>query len=230
MDNNLKKSIERAMNKSSSMPAFDTTQQKENQELQNQLKLTDEFLTTQKESSYESGDAQDVQKQNRNKWDKPLKIFGGLCLALSLTLLVFFSPSTSINTTEAAKNALKNKSSISLAAGTILLLEDEDIGKQDYTITHKNDQSDTKIWVWDYAAEDGDYVQVLVNGVPISEPFMIKHKPVEITVPAVGKVQIKGIRDGGGGITYAVRYDLNGRTYFNSAPEGEFNTYTLVKE
>ena len=143
---------------------------------------------------------------------------------------MIFSSTSSVNTTDAAKKALADKVSTSLAAGTVLLAKDENIGQQDYTITHKYDQNDTKIWVWDYAAEDGDYVQILVNGTPVGEAFMIKHKPVEITVPAVGEVQIKGIRDGGGGITYAVRYDLNGTNYFNSAPEGEFNTYTLIKE
>jgi hypothetical protein len=56
---------------------------------------------------------------------------------------------------------------------------------------------------------------------------MIKNKPREITVPSVGTVQIKGIKDGGGGITYAVRYEINGTSYFNGTPEGQLNTYTL---
>ncbi len=29
--------------------------------------------------------------------------------------------------------------------------------------------------------------------------------------------------------TYAIRYELNNTNYFNSAPEGEFNTYTLIQ-
>lgn len=62
----------------------------------------------------------------------------------------------------------------------------------------------------------------------MTEPFVINHKPKEILVPAKGDIQIKGIRDGGGGITYAVHYELNGTNYFNSAPEGNYNTYTLI--
>ena len=142
----------------------------------------------------------------------------------------FIDSSSSVDTSEAAQNALKNKVSTGVSAGIVLLKDDENIGAQDYTITHQSKAEETKIWIWDYAAEDGDYVQVIVNGTPTSEPFMIMHKPKEIIVPTVGTVQIKGIRDGGGGITYAVRYDANGTSYFNSAPEGEFNPYELVRE
>lgn len=229
MNNNLKKSIQNAMNKNSNTPIFDTTKTNNNQEVQIPSSQTEENFMPQEESNLDSGGAQVIQKQSDKNKDKPLKVFGGICVALFVAAMIF-SSTPSVNTTDAAKNALTDKVSTSLAAGTVLLRKDENIGHQDYTITHKYNQNDTKIWVWDYAAEDGDYVQVLVNGAPVAEAFMIKHKPVEITVPAVGEVQIKGIRDGGGGITYAVRYDLNGTNYFNSAPEGEFNTYTLIKE
>ena len=216
------------MNKSSNTPTFDTTKINNEQEIQSPSSQFEENFMPQEETNFDS-ETQVIQKQSDKKKDKPLKVFGGICLALFAAAMIFSSTS-SVNTTDAAKKALADKVSTSLAAGTVLLAKDENIGQQDYTITHKYDQNDTKIWVWDYAAEDGDYVQILVNGTPVGEAFMIKHKPVEITVPAVGEVQIKGIRDGGGGITYAVRYDLNGTNYFNSAPEGEFNTYTLIKE
>lgn len=169
------------------------------------------------------------EKHKKKKLEKPLKIFGGICIALALATIVF-SPFTSVDKSELAENALKDKVSTAISAGTVLLAKDEDVTPQDYTIKHKGGSKDTKIWVWDYAAEDGDYVQVLVNGVPVSDSFMIKHKPKELVVPSTGEVQIKGIRDGGGGITYAVRYEINGTTYFNGAKEGEFNTYTLTEE
>ncbi len=168
-------------------------------------------------------------KKKRKKKDKPLVIFGWICIAIFAITMNFISTS-STDTSDAAKDALKEGLSKSLSAGVVLLDEDENIGQKDYTISHSHNDKDTKIWVWDYAAVDGDYVQVLANGSPTGDPFMISHKPVEITVPAVGDVKVKGIRDGGGGITYAVRYDLNGTNYFNSAPEGEFNTYTLIRE
>ncbi len=170
-----------------------------------------------------------IEKAEKKKFDKPLKIFGTICIAATIVAFIFTGKSR-VDTSESAKNALENKVSTATSAGTILLSKDENAQAQDYTITHKSNANDTKIWVWDYAGEDGDYVQVLVDDAPLGEAFMIKHKPKEIVVPAVGKVQIKGIRDGGGGITYAVRYDVNGTSYFNGTPEGELNTYTLIKE
>lgn len=169
------------------------------------------------------------EKARRKHIDKPLKIFEIICIAASIVSLIFTGTST-VDTSQSAKNALKDKVSTTVSAGIILLSKDENAQAKDYTIIHKSDVKDTKIWVWDYAGEDGDYVQVIVDGAPIGDAFMIKHKPKEITVPAVGKVQIKGIKDGGGGITYAVRYDINGTSYFNGTPEGELNTYTLTKE
>ena len=173
---------------------------------------------------------QPIGNMKRKRRDKPLITFGLVCMALFIAGLIF-SDSSAPDTSDAAKKALKDKISTTLAAGAILLSQDENIGEQDYTLTHaQTDQNSTKIWIWDYAAEDGDYVQVLVNGVPQSAPFMIKHKPVlfDLSITGlVGQVQVKGVRDGGGGITYAVHYELNKTTYFNYAPEGAFNTYTL---
>jgi len=168
-------------------------------------------------------------KSGNKRQDKPLKTFGILCIAVFITMFAL-SGTPTVDTSDAARRALEERVSTLLPVGTILLSEDQNIGQEDYTITHQSDQDETRIWIWDYAAEDGDYVQVLVNGIPVTEPFMIKNRPKEIQVPATGDVQIKGIRDGGGGITYAVHYELNNTNYFNTAPEGEFNTYTLIRQ
>lgn len=172
-------------------------------------------------------DLEEIQEKKRK--EKSLKLLGGICIIAFIVGMRFMS-SSSINETNEAKEALENKISTSLSAGAILLSSDENIGQQDYEIIHNLQNDETKILIWDYAAEDGDYVQVLVNGQPISDPFMIKHKPREIIIPTTGDIQIKGIKDGGGGITYAIRYELNSTNYFNSALEGEYNTYTLIKE
>ena len=63
-----------------------------------------------------------------------------------------------------------------------------------------------------------------------SDPFMIKNKPVVYTVPTTGEIQVLGTRDGGGGITYAVHYEVNGTTYFNGTDVGDGNLYTLIRE
>ena len=168
-------------------------------------------------------------EQFQGKQLKGMKRFGYFALAVGIGLM-FLTGTPTVDTSEPAKDALENQISTSISAGTILLEADESLEPRDFSITHSSSNDETKIWIWDYAAEDGDYVQVLVDGVPIADSFMIKHKPREITVPSTGSIQIKGIRDGGGGITYAVRYDINGTTYFNTAPEGEYNTYELVRE
>lgn len=222
---NLKSSINKAMKTPANKPHVEGTsynsQQNEHEETSNQT-YTKPDIMAQAKDTYE-------QKQKKKKIEKPLKIFGGICIAATV-LAFILSPTSSIDTSESAKNALENKISTAISAGTVLLTKDENVEAKDYTITHKSGNKDMKIWVWDYAAEDGDYVQVLVNGVPISDSFMIKHKPKELIVPATGEVQLKGVKDGGGGITYAVRYEINGTSYFNGAPEGELNTYTLRKE
>jgi len=189
------------------------------------------YDNTSKQDNYieEQAKGKSHKKDIRKMLERPLIIFGSICIAASIVAFILTGTST-VDTSESAKNALRNKVSNSISAGTILLSKDENVEPRDYTISHKSDDRETRIWVWDYAAEDGDYVQVLVNGSPLSDAFMIKHKPRQIVVPASGDVQIKGIRDGGGGITYAVRYEINGTSYFNGASEGQFNTYTLRKE
>ncbi|ACA56667.1 hypothetical protein FDC45_13950 [Clostridium botulinum] len=189
-----------------------------------------EFDINYKENEVIEENNREIQDKSRRKQiEKPLKIFGIICIIATMAAVIF-TDTAEVDTSQSAKNALKNKVSTSVSAGIVLLSKDENLESKDYTITHKSNVQNTKIWVWDYAAEDGDYVQVIVDGTPLGDAFMIKHKPKEFTVPAVAKVQIKGIKDGGGGITYGVRYDITGTSYFNDAPEGGFNTYTLTKE
>ncbi len=228
----IKDSIKKAMERDKNTKTFHLKEEYDNEKLKKNIEEGrshedhQDSRDTEREDQIKSGTDDRGERKRR---DRPLKLLG-LFSAAAFVLMLVFSSSPSVNTTDAAKNALRDKVSTSLSAGTILLGKDENIGAQDYTITHNSDKEETRIWVWDYAAQDGDYVQVLVNGTPFGEAFMIKNKPREITVPSTGDIQIKGIRDGGGGITYAVRYELNGTNYFNTAPEGEFNTYTLVRQ
>lgn len=52
--------------------------------------------------------------------------------------------------------------------------------------------------------------------------------PLRVSVPASCTVEIVGVRDGGGGITYALDSANLGRTYLNKAPVGGRNTYRLA--
>ena len=136
----------------------------------------------------------------------------------------------SVNTTEEAKEALKTHTSSNLPVGVQLLAKDESIEGKDYTIEHKSNQGEAKVRVWDYADVDGDYVQLIVDGVPLGDPFLIDHKPKEFSIPATSVLQVVGVRDGGGGITYAIAFDFTQQIYFNSVNVGASNTYTLIRK
>ena len=170
------------------------------------------------------------QKKAKTRADKKLKITGLVLAGLFVVSMFFMPTSSSVNTSDEAKLALENQMSTQLPIGVRIMSNDENLAGQDLTITHYSPADENKIHIWDYAAEDGDYVQILVDGVAIGDPFMIKNKPVVFTVPTTGEIQVLGTRDGGGGITYAVHYDVNGTTYFNGTDVGNGNLYTLIKE
>lgn len=172
-------------------------------------------------------------KKEQSVFTKRIKKSAWIVFAVGIVAMIIYIMGVtgkSVDTSEDAVSALETHVSTSLVAGTRLLAEDEKYIAGDMTITHNSDDSETTLYVWDYAAEDGDYVQVIVNGSPLGDPFMITNTPVIFTVPTVGEVEILGTRDGGGGITYAVYYDMNHTTYFNGMDENGSNLYTLIKE
>lgn len=170
------------------------------------------------------------QKKGRTKADKKLRTTGLVLIALFVVSAILAPTSSSVDTSEEAARALESRMSTQLPVGVRVMREDESLAGQDVTIVHSSPSDESQIHIWDYAAEDGDYVQVLVDGTAIGDPFMIKNKTTVFTVPTTGEVQVLGTRDGGGGITYAVHYDVNGTTYFNGTDVGNGNLYTLIRE
>lgn len=168
-------------------------------------------------------------KKVSRKADERLKITGLLFGILFLVSWKLY-PGNHVNSSEEAVKALATQMSTELPVGVSLMSKDEQLSAQDLTITHSSMSNEEQIYVWDYAAEDGDYVQILVDGVPIGDAFMIRGKPVSFKVPTIGEIKVLGIRDGGGGITYAIHYDVNGTTYFNGTDAGNGNLYTLIRE
>ena len=174
-----------------------------------------------------------LKSDKKSKFAQSIKKGAGILMLIAVASMVFYimtSSNKSVDTSEDAINALKEHTSTKLNIGTKLLENDQPYIGGDLTIKHNSKKEKTKIYIWDYAAEDGDYVQIIVNGTPLGEPFMIKNKPVSYTVPTVGKVEVLGVRDGGGGITYAIYYDMNHTTYFNGMDIGKNNLYTLVRK
>lgn len=89
----------------------------------------------------------------------------------------------------------------------------------------------SRMLIWDFAAEDGDIVEVRVNGKTINSRVHLLNEPKAIEIPVPGKVEIIGVKDGVGGITYGVKFpgNVSNRAYFNVAPEGSSNTYTVLE-
>ncbi len=171
-----------------------------------------------------------TKKRGKSKADRKLKLTGLVLAGLVIAGVFLMPTSPSVNTSDEANQALVSGMSTQLPIGVRILTDDQYVAGRDLTITHSSPNAENKIHIWDYAAEDGDYVQVLVDGVAICDPFMIKNKTVVFDVPTTGEVQILGTHDGGGGITYAVHYDVNGTTYFNGTDVGDGNLYTLIRE
>ena len=96
----------------------------------------------------------------------------------------------------------------------------------DYDIAAPKGQTENRIYLWDYAAEDGDYVQVFQNGVALTQTFMIKNTPVAVAVSNSGYIQIQGVKDGRGGITYAIAFE-HGEKFINNIKPNHQNTYTF---
>lgn len=194
---------------------------------------SNQYQSLEEERQYIPQSAVQGQDDKTSPFTKRIKRGAGILLIAGIAAMVVFGmsdPSKTVDTSAEAEEAIKTHMSTTLAAGTKLMSEDDNYIGGDLTITHNSADDDTTIWVWDYAAEDGDYVQIIVDGTPLGDPFMIKNKPVSFKVPTVGEVQVLGTRDGGGGITYAVYYELNQTTYFNGVNQGGSNLYTLIRE
>lgn len=109
-----------------------------------------------------------------------------------------------------------SKDALNLEPTDIEVKVGDGIGKIELSIWNFNDE------------EDGDYVQVFVNGEVRTEPFKIIHRATKVSVPSKGIIQIKGIKDGSNnGITYGVFFNKTGETYLNIAPLNGENSYTL---
>ncbi|MBT5231673.1 MAG: hypothetical protein HOM11_15520, partial [Methylococcales bacterium] len=63
-----------------------------------------------------------------------------------------------------------------------------------------------EITLWDNYAEDGDIVEFSIGSFALTVPILHKKKSFVVPLPiGVNTVNVKGIRDGGGGITAAVK-------------------------
>jgi hypothetical protein len=82
--------------------------------------------------------------------------------------------------------------------------------------------------IWDFNKVDLDEVAVLVDGVPVKEKLILSENVTAINIPVPSTVTFTGVKDLGGGISYAVKFPNNHTTYFNVVTMGQYNTYTVL--
>lgn len=114
-------------------------------------------------------------------------------------------------------------------AGEMLSKNTVKLDAKDFTVDTGKGYGKIELSIWNFVdKEDGDYVQVFVDGSPQGEAFSIRHKPVKVSVPDKAVIQVRGIRDGSNnGITYGVTFSKTGETYLNTVPLNAENTYTI---
>ncbi|WP_110930690.1 hypothetical protein [Paenibacillus bouchesdurhonensis] len=119
-----------------------------------------------------------------------------------------------------------------MKAGIQLAAADDSAGLEarDFEIEMKKNTTTSRMLIWDFAAEDGDVVAVKVDGNILQANIFIMHNPVAVDIPIPSVVEIIGVKDGGGGITYGVKFPgaVHNSAYFNAAPVGSSNVYTIT--
>lgn len=158
-----------------------------------------------------------------------MKIFrtaiGGVAIAILILYIIFGDAPAHDN----YKAHLTSGKISGVNVGDVLTKNTVNLNSKNYTIDTAGSYGKIELSIWNFEyEEDGDYVEVLVNGSPQGVPFQIVHKAVKVSVPDKAVIQVRGIRDGSNnGITYAVFFNKTGETYLNRVPLNATNTYTL---
>ncbi|MEO1465874.1 MAG: hypothetical protein AAFR89_06525, partial [Cyanobacteria bacterium J06633_1] len=85
----------------------------------------------------------------------------------------------------------------------------------------------------DNVDEDGDYVSLIVNGeVYASNEMIYNHGQVIMVdlLPGENKIEIEGLRDGGGGITLEVNVAGVGNVNKTPIPEGSTASFIINRQ
>ena len=151
-------------------------------------------------------------------------------LALVITMLTSFVV-TSYLDDGSAEEVVANRVSTSTSAGEKLFIEEsnDNIEARDFEVTNAGgDGGEARMLIWDFNLEDLDEVSILVDGVPVKEKLIISNNAASISIPVPSTVTVVGVKDNGGGISYAVKFPNNKTTYFNTVSVGQSNTYTVL--
>jgi hypothetical protein len=130
-----------------------------------------------------------------------------------------------------AEEVVANRVSTATEAGEDLF-EDEsnaDIAAGDFEVTNAGtDGGEARMLIWDYNSEDFDEVAIFVDGAPVKEKLILSNNAAAISIPVPSVVTVSGVKDTGGGISYAVKFPNTETTYFNVVAVGQSNAYTVL--
>ncbi|SMQ78414.1 hypothetical protein SAMN05444673_3418 [Bacillus sp. OV166] len=138
---------------------------------------------------------------------------------------------TSFSDEGTAEEVVANRISQSTTAGESLFENETNgnIKSRDFQVTNAgSDGGEARMLIWDFNKVDLDEVAIFVDGVPVKEKLILSDKAAAISIPVPSKVTISGVKDLGGGISYAVKFPNNKNTYFNVVSVGQSNTYTVL--
>ncbi|SEG23693.1 hypothetical protein SAMN02799616_02247 [Paenibacillus sp. UNC499MF] len=172
--------------------------------------------------------ASDNRKSSSNgKKGNKQRFWIGITALITFGMFMYFQgPNGSI------KDVQSNGIGKGMKAGIQLVAADDSAGLEarDFNIEMKKNTTTGRMLIWDFAAEDGDVVTVKVDGNILQSNITIMHSPVALDIPIPSVVEITGVKDGGGGITYGVKFPgaVQNNAYFNAAPVGSSNVYTIT--
>jgi len=138
---------------------------------------------------------------------------------------------TSFSDEGTAEEVVANRISKSTTAGESLIKNETNanIKAKDFEVTNAgSDGGEARMLIWDFNKVDLDEVAILVDGVPVKEKLILSENAAAISIPVPSKVTITGVKDLGGGISYAVKFPNNETTYFNVVSVGQTNNYTVL--
>ncbi|WP_394233633.1 hypothetical protein [Niallia oryzisoli] len=138
---------------------------------------------------------------------------------------------TSFTDEGTAEEVVANRISSATAAGEELFSVESNanIESRNFEVTDAGrDGGEARMLLWDFNAIDFDEVAVFVDGAPIKEKLILSDNAISISIPVPSLVTISGVKDNGGGISYAVKFPNNHNTYFNVVTVGGSNTYTVL--
>ncbi|NHC41058.1 hypothetical protein G6549_13870 [Bacillus sp. MM2020_1] len=158
---------------------------------------------------------------------KPVLVGGILAFVLAIVFGMF---SGGVPSEEKKQEVVANRITTEVSAGDQLFDEEvnSEIGSKNFTVPVNDSGGSARMLIWDFNKEDLDEVQISVNGQSVKEKLILTKEAAAISIAVPSTVTIRGLKDHGGGISYAVKFPNNKQTYFNMVTNGTTNSYTVT--